>query len=229
MIERLSILVRKEYKLYLRNREFFIGILIFNALLTVLVSALFRNLQISVNEIGLIASPYLWIILVLGVFRIMLQNLSEESRKLLFLKQTRDGFKSTEIFLAKLISGTMVSIFIVLIQSFVFIILMGFPAIMFSLFKLGLIYILALPALVSLSIIGATISHRSSYEEVLMPIILLPLILLLSVASVTLGESVFAGQDFDYGSFWFKLLAGLQVLLVLTSELLFRVIAKLKV
>lgn len=236
MIARLKMLCLKEYKLQFRNYESFMGIVIFNALVTVLICALFRNLQLTPKEVGLIACPYLWLILVLSIFRLLLQNLSEESRKGLFLKQLRDGFSSTEIFLAKFLSGLLLGFVIITIQTLVFLLLMGHQEILTSVIGLGVVYAISLPSLVSLSIIGACISHRSSYEEVLMPIILLPLILLLSLAVVSQGELIFIDINSQpklaifesFNSYWFKLVLGLQLVLVLVSELLFRVISRIK-
>ena len=126
MLARLQILIIKELRLQFRHYESIFGIVIFNALVTILICALFRNVQLAPQEVGLLACPYLWLILVLSIFRLLLQNLAEETKKGLFLKQIRDGFSSSEIFAAKLLSGFTLVFAFIIVQTLIFILLWGY-------------------------------------------------------------------------------------------------------
>jgi ABC-type transport system involved in cytochrome c biogenesis permease component len=147
----------------------------------------------------------------------------------LFLKQIRDGYLSIEIFFSKLISGMITGFLLIIVQSFFFSWLIGFEEIIKPIMFVNFIYFLTLPAVISLSFIGAYISLRSSSEEVLMPILLLPMILILSIAAVTVAEDVFNTKNLDFQFYWLKLIIGMQIVFVLVCEFLFRIISKLKI
>jgi hypothetical protein len=59
---RAKLLLLKELRFYQRESGTLFGIFVFNALLTIMICALFRNLKINPEEISLIVCPYLWII-----------------------------------------------------------------------------------------------------------------------------------------------------------------------
>ena len=226
---RLRLLLLKELKFYRRESNALFGIFVFNALLTIMICALLRNLKISPEEISLIVCPYLWLILILSIFRITIQNINEESKKGLFLKQIRDGYLSLEIFISKLISGLTTGALLIVVQTFFFSWLIGFEEIIRPIISVSFIYFISLPALISLAFIGAYISLRSASEEVLMPILLLPMILILSIAAVTVAEDIFNTKYLDFQFYWLKLIIGMQVIFVIVCEFLFRVISKLKI
>lgn len=228
MNNKLLFLLKKELTIHYRNRDFLLGVAIFNILFTILICSLFRNLGVTPKEVGLIACPYLWIIFVLSMLRVMLQSTQEESTKGLYLIQTKQGYQPSNIFYSKLIGAFIAGMLLVLSEFSAFTLLMGYKDIVNPLISYSYIFIISLPGLTSLSLLSAFISHRSRTQEVLMPVLLLPLILLLSIAVVSLGESIFNDGYLDYSNYWLKVVVGLQILLVLTSELLFRELIKLK-
>jgi ABC-type transport system involved in cytochrome c biogenesis permease component len=225
---RIKALVWKEYIRTIRQYQNILGIFLFSILFSIVLSFLLRHLTIQVNELGIYLLPSFWIIFIASVFRYSLYSFKEEVAFNIFRIQSISGYKASEIFYVKIFWDILVISILLLLQFFVFYILLGFTDILEIYFRIFLGFLLSLPAVICISSIGAYMSHRSGNEEILMPILSLPLLLLISVSVVSYGEAVCLGNFDFYNSYWIKITGGISLILLSVSSLLFNAILSIK-
>ncbi len=228
MLLRIQNLFLKEYYLKIRQCQTIIGIFLFSVLFSILLAFLLRHLSVRVDELGIIALPAFWIIFLSTVFRYSLHSYSEEIHSGIFKNQILSGYRPGEIFYVKLFVDCLFAVFLLSFQFLVFFLLLGIPQAGSIFLQVFLGFLVSLPAVISITSLGACMSHRSGREEILMPILAIPLLLLISVSVVSYGEEVFRGNMDFPDSFWLKACAGMSLIMISVSGFLFNAIISIR-
>ncbi|HMO16645.1 MAG TPA: hypothetical protein PKA63_09180 [Oligoflexia bacterium] len=197
-------------------------------LFTLLLTFLVRNISIKTEEMHIVVIPALWIILLSTTIRYNIQSFSAEIHGGIFRMLTSYGYSASSIFWSKVTNSFFVVLLMLIIEFLTFGILIGITDISWPLFMTFLIFVLSLPAVLITAAVAAVISLYTEKAEVLMPILLVPLLLMLSLSVMSLVENFFIGNTFNPNSYWFHLLLGETLILVLLAPPLFNNLINIK-
>lgn len=218
-------LIQKEARLFLRSRQWAVGLLVFALVLVVLCSFAFRRVGYGQAELRDLTPGILWtIFLFCGIVALSSSFLPEEELDAItgLLLTPADP---AAMFLAKLIANVSVvfavETLVIVLHSLFFGIDL-FPVLP----ELMLLVLLVSIGFASLGTLFAAVAVAVRGRELVLPLMLFPLSLPLLAGAVFLTRAVLLTGAIPYRDFWFLLVVGFDVISVALSYSLFEFVVR---
>ncbi|MCO6429432.1 MAG: heme exporter protein CcmB [Deltaproteobacteria bacterium] len=218
-------LIKKDLLQELRAKESLAFMFSLSILFSVVLGIAVNSALLNQESVTKLFPGLLWVIFIFSATMTVERSLQNEMQHMALEGLLLLGVSSFQIFIAKLVSNTLLSGLGFLLCTFFLAILLD----------IGIVHVAAPFTLIaSLTVIGysalatvaVAISSSSQLKSLLLPLILIPLLFPLFFAATELGAVLFAGGAFDPASGWLSLLIALDVLYIVLGMNLYEYVIK---
>ena len=214
-------LLRKDFLLELRSREMLVVVFALSILLCVIVSSGLTNAGLSSESDIRVFPIALWVVF-LFTATLSVERSFEYEREHGAIESilTLSGTSPSWFYLSKAISNF---VFMFLAQFFTLLLLSGLLSVSLTDFlpELFLISLLVVFGYSAIATLLASLSSQGRLRGMLLPLLLLPLLFPLFFAATEITSDLLVAERFDFGSPWFSLIIGLDVVYLLLGINLF--------
>jgi heme exporter protein B len=210
-MQALVTLIRKDLLLEARNREIVTVMASLSLILAVVLSLAIQSAFISEQTTLKLFPGLLWFIFVVTAAVASGRTYEAEIQHGAGEGVLISGVSASTVYLAKVLSGSLISFLGCLVSSISLALLLNVPL---TKWGSGFIVLSALVVVgyTALSTITAAIAATSKLKGLLLPLILIPLLFPLFMGAIELSITLSTGGGLALNSFWFSLIVGLDVL-----------------